>query len=242
MATPRATATVRPPPPTPVATPTPVVDAFLGQLDAAWAQGDWPKALSLLDRIEQLAHSALDFRVSVARPMSPQARTCWPREVQRRRSVSSPRQWTSIQTVVRPEPRWSRSHRRQRQHLRCRQQTSPTSIRRRRAGRRGWILVEVLRRAGRTVHARHQTLVPDAHGHRVARPCGPFYCVLDSGLYLDARYLQAIRQGDGDYPVAYAVAHEAVQVCASRRIERSGDPNGRTGESPPNGDPTSDRW
>ena len=60
-ATPRATATARPPP-TPIATPTPVVDALLGQLDAAWAQGDWPKALSLLDRIEQLAPSALDFQ------------------------------------------------------------------------------------------------------------------------------------------------------------------------------------
>jgi hypothetical protein len=62
-AAPGSTATSRRPP-TPVATqaPTPMVDALIAQLDAAWAQGDWSKALILLERIEQLAPSALDFR------------------------------------------------------------------------------------------------------------------------------------------------------------------------------------
>jgi hypothetical protein len=53
-ATPGATAASRP---MPVATPvqTPIVDALLGQLDAAWGQVEWSEVLILLDRIEQIA-------------------------------------------------------------------------------------------------------------------------------------------------------------------------------------------
>jgi hypothetical protein len=47
---------------TPAVTPTPDADDLLEQLDAAWTQGRWPEALTLLDQIEQTAPTALDFR------------------------------------------------------------------------------------------------------------------------------------------------------------------------------------
>jgi hypothetical protein len=61
MATPNATATPKVPP-TPAGTPTPAVDVLLGQLDSAWTHGDWSKVLGLLDHIEQVAPSALNFQ------------------------------------------------------------------------------------------------------------------------------------------------------------------------------------
>ena len=47
-----------------------------------------------------------------------------------------------------------------------------------------------------------------ACGVVVSGVVGPFYCPRDAGIYFDVDFLQALRKDAGDFPVAYAAAHE----------------------------------
>jgi hypothetical protein len=50
--------------------------------------------------------------------------------------------------------------------------------------------------------------VNTACGVAVSSVQGPFYCPTDSALYLDASFIQSIRTSAGEFPVASLVAHE----------------------------------
>jgi Putative neutral zinc metallopeptidase len=206
-----ATATPRPPP-TPTATATPVVDALLSQLDAAWAQGDWPTALTLLDRIEQLAPSALDFQdkryaahVAAGQDlMAKGSMTAAIGELTKARDIDPDRGEARAALVA----------------------LTPTPT-----------LVPALPSASKPLPQFAGAVLDDVDGFwsryfgeqgvqykpasrhwyekRVSSACGsaspgdgPFYCPRDAGLYLDTEFIQMVRQAAGDFPVAYVFAHE----------------------------------
>jgi predicted metalloprotease len=211
-ATPRATATSRPPP-MPSATPTPVVDGLLGQLDAAWTQGDWTTTLSLLDRIEQIAPSALDFRdkryvahLAAGRELLAKGNTASAiGELTKAQNIDPSRgEARAALVALTPTPTPAPS-------LPSANKPMPQFV--------GAVLDDVDGFWSRYFSGRGASYTPpgrNLYQQRISTPCGPaipgvvgpFYCVLDSKLYLDAQFLQTIRQANGDFPVAYAVAHE----------------------------------
>jgi uncharacterized protein len=206
-----ATATPRPPP-TPAATSTPIVDALLGQLDAVWAQGDWTKALSLLDRIEQLDPSALDFQdkryaahVAAGQDLLAKGNTAAAvGELSKARDIDPDRSEARAALVaLTPTPTPGPV-------LPSANKPLPEFA--------GAVLDDVDRFWSRYFADRGGTYKP-ANRHwfdkGVSTPCGlvfpgdgPFYCLRDAGLYLDTSFIQEIRQNPGDFAVGYVVAHE----------------------------------
>jgi predicted metalloprotease len=54
----------------------------------------------------------------------------------------------------------------------------------------------------------YERRISTACGPATAGIVGPFYCTLDSGLYLDLDFIQQVRDAAGEFPVGYVVAHE----------------------------------
>jgi predicted metalloprotease len=189
-----------------------VVDALLGQLDAAWAQGDWSKALSLLDRIEQIAPSALDFQdkryaahVAAGQDMLAKgSMAAAVGELTKAKDIDPDRgearaALIALTPTSTPAPALPSASRPLSQFA-------------------GAVLDGVDRFWSRYFSERGVQYTPASrhwYDKRVSTACGPafpgdgpFYCPRDAGLYLDTNFIQEVRQAAGDFPVAYVFAHE----------------------------------
>jgi hypothetical protein len=200
----------------PARTPVPTTAQLLSQLDAAWGQGRWSDVQTLLDRIEAIDHAVLDFtdkryaahvlagqdllakgnkaaaaaEFSKAQNVDPErgegkaaliALTPTPTPVPSLPSAGKPLTEFLSAVLDDVDEFWSVYFS---QHTALRYTPA----------KRYW----------------YDKPVSTACGRVAPGVTGSFYCPLDSGLYLDAQFLQTIRNSSnfGDFPVAYVVAHE----------------------------------
>jgi predicted metalloprotease len=202
--------------PTAAQVPTePTLEDLNRQLDVAWAAGNWPTVFDLLDRIEQDAPTALDFRdkryaahlaagqaalthgdtLDAAREFE-QASTLDPERGEASTALSAltptpaPESGPNRPTVDEPLQDFVEGA----------------------LGDLGSFWTSYFAERGQHYvlpGARWFTrAIMTGCGPAVSGLVGPFYCVGDSTVYLDAGFIQAIRTAAGDSPVAYVLAHE----------------------------------
>ena len=198
--------------PTPTPTRVPV-DGLLAQLDIAWSKQNWSEVLSLLDQIQLIAPSAVDFtdkryaaHVAAAKDLLAKGdRTAAIDEFTKAEHVDPKRgearaALIALTPTPTPVPQLPGANKPLTQFV-------------------GAVLDDIDQFWAKYFNARGGGYAPASrhwYSERTMTRCGPavpgvqgsFYCVVDAGLYLDVQFIQHIRKKAGDFPVGYAVAHE----------------------------------
>jgi predicted metalloprotease len=197
----------------PTAVPTPAAAELLAELDAAWAQSRWSDVKTLLDRIERLAPTALDYvdKRYAAHMAAGQDLLA------KGNKASATDEFTKAVNV---DPDRGEAH-----AALVALTPTPTPAPSLPSANKpltqfvGAVLDDIDAFWSKYLDSRGEKYLPATrhwYSERTVTRCGlavpgqqgAFYCTVDSGLYLDQRFVQGIRQQAGEFPVAYAVAHE----------------------------------
>jgi uncharacterized protein len=191
---------------------------LLARLDAAWVRSDWPQVLTLLDEIERIDASAVD--VSDKRYAAHMA--AGRDQLAKGNKNAALQQFATADSI---DPRRGEAKAALRD-LSAGTAAAPARPTRPLPGA-DRPLLELLRGViddvndfwsadfaqigatyQRPVARWYQGTSTTACGVAVSGVVGPFYCPKDKGLYFDTDFLQALRNMAGEFPVAYATAHE----------------------------------